>query len=407
VQLNIDIDVQLRAEQALAERLDFWRGKRTNDGATRRAPAGAVAAVDPNNGAVVALATFPSYDPSEFVNGISEERYRQLTDVNGVSALVDRAISGQYAPGSTFKLVTAEAALANGYMGVGDYYNDTGVFTVGGQRFQNAGGSRYGSVNITRALTVSVDTYFYSLGARMENTRDLQDAAARFGFDAPTGIDLPGEGSGYVLTPEEKAELNERYPEAYPYGEWFTGDNVQLAIGQNTVAVTPLQLANAYATLANGGTVWEPHIAWRVLRPGTEDPNDPAAVLRVVEPAVKGRFDFPPEIRDPIVEGLAGVTTARGGTAVGAFSGFDQGAYPIVGKTGTAQVQDVEGNLKADTSLFVGYGPSYAPQYSVAAVMEETGFGAEGSGVVVCNVFLPLAGQEGPCNNGQRVDVAD
>jgi penicillin-binding protein 2 len=406
LQLNVDIDVQARAEQALVERLEFWRGKRQSangqTGPVREAPAGAVAVVDPNDGGVVALATYPSYDPSEFVKPITEERYAQLSDINGVSALVDRSISGQYAPGSTFKLVTAEAALANGYISAGQWWNDPGVFEVGGQQFQNAGGARYGSVNMPRALTVSVDTYFYNLGARMDGTNDLQDAAVRFGFDSATGVDLLGESTGYVLDRDDKAALHDKYPEAYPYREWFTGDNVQGAIGQNIIAVTPLQLANAYATLANGGTVYEPHVAWRVLRPGTDAAAvDPAAVVRVIEPVVRSRFDFPPEIRDPIVEGLSRVTTDNNGTGTQAFSGFDQRAFPILGKTGTAQVADTEGNLKADTSLFASYGPVGDPRYAVAAVMEETGFGGEGSGVVVCNVYLQLAGQQDrACNTG-------
>jgi penicillin-binding protein 2 len=395
VQLNIDMDVQLRAEQVLVDKLNALRGTRQRDGAVRAAPAGSVVVLNPNDGAVTALATYPSYDPSEFVNGISQERYTQLSDVGGVSALVDRSISGQYSPGSTFKLVTAEAALANGVMGPGDYYNDTGVFEVGGQEFQNAGRVRNGYINLPTSLTVSSDTFYYSLGARMDGTTQLQDAAVAFGFDQPTGIDLPGESSGYVLTPADKKALHEKYPDAYPYGDWFTGDNVQLAIGQNTVVVTPLQLANAYAALANGGTVYQPRVAWRVLR-ANGDPADPAAVLRTIEPVVKGTVELPPAVREPIVQGLAGVTSGRG-TAAAAFSGFDQRAFAVVGKTGTAQVQFVrpDGSVgfKADTSLFASYGPADAPQWAVTAVMEESGFGAEASGVIVRQVYELLAGQ--------------
>ena len=288
VQLNVDMDVQQRAEQALADRLAFFRGKRQSGAdLPRNAPAGSAAVLDPRSGSVRALATYPTFDPSEFVNGISQQRYAQLTDVGGVSALVDRSISGQYAPGSTFKLVTADAALTNGVIRPGDYYTDTGVFEVGGQQFTNAGGSRYGSVNVTRALTVSVDTFFYNLGARMDGTTAIQDTARRWGFDEKTGIDLPGESAGFVLTPDDKAALNEQYPDAYPYGEWFTGDNVQLAIGQNVVVVTPLQLANAYAALGNGGTLYQPHVVWRVLQAGSDPATvTEADVVRVNTPVV-------------------------------------------------------------------------------------------------------------------------
>jgi penicillin-binding protein 2 len=399
LQLNVDIDVQLRAEQALADRLAFFRGKRQSGAdLPRNAPAGAAAVVDPRNGAVRALATYPNYDPSEFVNGISQQRYEQLTDVGGVSALVDRSISGQYSPGSTFKLVTADAALSNGITRPGDYYNDTGVFEVGGQSFTNAGSSRYGSVNMNRALTVSVDTYFYNLGARMDGTTLLQETAQRWGFDAPTGIDLPGEAGGYVLTPDEKQALHDRYPDAYPYGDWFTGDNVQLAIGQNVVVVTPLQLANAYAALGNGGTLYQPHVAWRVLRSGWDPAISPEPeVLRGIEPVVTRTVDASPEVMQVILDGLAGVTTASGGTAVGTFAGFDQNAFPVVGKTGTAQVEfyeDGRQKFKADTSLFAAFGPRFDPQWAVGAVMEETGFGGEGSGVVTRQIFELVAGQE-------------
>ena len=396
IQLNVDIDVQSRAETVLVEKLDALRGTSQRDGVRRGAPAGSVVVLNPNDGGVVALATYPSYDPSEFVNGISQERYTQLSDIGGVSALVDRAISGQYSPGSTFKLVTADAALSNGITTANSYYNDTGVFEVGGQQFQNAGRVRNGSINLPTSLTISSDTFYYSLGARMDGTTMLQDAATKFGFDAITGIDLPGESSGYVLTPADKKALNEKNPDAYPYGEWFTGDNVQLAIGQNTVVVTPLQLASAYATLANGGTVYQPRVVGRILR-SKGDPNDPAAVIRENVPVVKGTVDLPPAVRDPIVQGLSGVTSGKG-TAAAAFTGFDQRAFPIVGKTGTAQVTFVrpDGSVgfKADTSLFASYGPGDAPQYAVTAVMEESGFGAEASGVVVRQVYELLAGQQ-------------
>ncbi|MCD9623216.1 penicillin-binding protein 2 [Rhabdothermincola salaria] len=399
IQLNIDIDVQRRSEQALADRLAYWRGKPQSGADLRRnAPAGAAAVVDPQGGAVRALATYPSYDPAEFVGGISQQRYDQLTDVGGVSALVDRSISGQYAPGSTFKLVTADAALTNGVYGPNDWYNDTGVFEIGGQEFTNAGGAVYGSVDMRRALTVSVDTYFYSLGARMDGTTQIQDAAARWGFDAPTGVDLPGESAGFVLTPDEKQALHDQYPDAYPYGEWFTGDNVQLAIGQNVVVVTPLQLANAYAALANGGTIYQPRVAWRVLRSGWNPLETPEPeVLEVIEPSVVRTVDADPEVLRIIEEGLAGVTTDSRGTAVGTFAGFDQGAFPVVGKTGTAEVTFFEDGVekkRADTSLFAAFGPRGDAKFAAAAVMEESGFGGEGSGVVVRQILELVSGQE-------------
>jgi penicillin-binding protein 2 len=394
IQLNIDIDVQIKAEEALREQLDVTRGsppQRDRFGVYKKnAPAGSAVVTDPNNGAVIALATYPSYDPSEFVNGISAERYAELTGTESTNALIDRSITGQYAPGSTFKLVTATAAVNNGLIQRNTTYNDKGVYEVGGQEFGSTGSN--GLVNLPRSLTVSSDVYFYWLGDRMDETNFIQDTAGLYGFDATTGIDLPNEAPGWVYTPEEKEALHETKPEAYPDPTtWYTGDNVQLAIGQNTVAVTPIQLAGAYAALSNGGDVWTPHVVARVLAPSSEprpvDSPITFGVLRTIDPVLRSHVDLPPSTRDPIVEGLSQVT--RSGTAASAFSGFDQGRFPIVGKTGTAQV-----NGKADTSVFASYAPADGPRYAVAAILEESGFGSEAAAPVVRHIYELLAGQD-------------
>ena len=388
IQLHIDIDVQMRAEQALVDRLAVLRGTSQRDGTKRGAPAGSVVVLDPRDGGVVALASAPAYDPQEFANGITQERYNQLQNINGASALIDRSISGQYAPGSTFKLVTATAALSNGLIDSKSSIYDDGVYRVGNpaQEFTNAGDQKNGNINVIRALTVSSDVYFYWLGDRMDGTTLIQDSATAYGFDQKTGIDLPNESTGYVWTKAEKKALHNKYPEAYPNGDWYTGDNVQLAVGQYVIVVTPLQLARAYAAFANGGTVYQPHVVWKILKPNSTvtNPND---VLRVIAPVVTGTVTLPPDVRSPIESGLEGVTSGAG-TAASAFVGFDQTAFPIVGKTGTAQVEGI-----ADTSLFASYGPALSPKWVVTAVMEESGFGAEASGEVSRRVYELLASQ--------------
>lgn len=388
IQLHIDIEVQMRAEQSLVDRLNVLRGTPQRDGVMRDAPAGSVVVLDPQNGGVLALASAPAYDPREFANGISQERYEELQNINGASALIDRSITGQYAPGSTFKLVTAAAALSNGLIEANSSIYDDGVYKVGNpvQEFTNAGKQKYGNINLVRALTVSSDVYFYWLGDRMDGTTLIQDAATAFGFDKKTGIDLPNESAGYVLTKAEKKALHDKYPDAYPNGDWYTGDNVQLAVGQNVIVVTPIQLARAYAALANGGTVYQPHVAWKILTPNA-DPADPSDVVRVIEPVISGTVTLPPDVRQPIVSALEGVTSGLG-TAASAFVSFDLGAFPVVGKTGTAQVDG-----KADTSLFASYGPAASPKYVVTAVMEESGFGAEAAGEVTRRVYEVLANQ--------------
>jgi penicillin-binding protein 2 len=197
IQLNIDIDVQMKAEEALREQLGIVRGgqQRDNFGVYRKnAPAGSVVVEDPNNGAVIALATYPSYDPAEFVNGISQERYAELTNTDGVSALIDRSITGQYAPGSTFKLVTATAALENGIITAGDTVNDKGYYEVGNPptRFNSTGANGY--ISLPRALTVSSDVYFYYLGDRMDGTTKIQDTAREFGLAATRGQQIAADG---------------------------------------------------------------------------------------------------------------------------------------------------------------------------------------------------------------------
>ena len=388
LQLHVDIDVQIRAEQALADRLAVLRGTAQRDGAMRKAPAGSVVVLDPRDGGVIALATYPSFDPREFTNGMSQERYQQLQNVEGVSALIDRSISGQYAPGSTFKLVTATAALSNGLIDGNSSIYDNGEFKVNetDRPYTNAGGQKNGNINVTRALTVSSDVYFYWLGSRMDGTTLIQDTAAAFGFDKKTGIDLPNESAGYVLTKARKKALHDKYPEAYPDGDWYTGQNILLAVGQNVLVVTPLQIARAYAAFANGGTLYQPHVAWRILR-SEGDPAKPDDVLDVIEPVVVGTVSLPPDVRNPIESGLDGVTSGLG-TAASAFEGFDQSSFKVVGKTGTAQVDG-----KADTSLFASYGPAGNPRFAVTAVMEESGFGAEASGEVVRHVYELLADQ--------------
>jgi penicillin-binding protein 2 len=205
----------------------------------------------------------------------------------------------------------------------------------------------------------------------------IQETAKDLGFDAGTGIPLD-EQKGYVLTPGSKSQLHEQYPDAFPNGDWFTGDNVQLAIGQNAVVVTPLQLANAYSALANGGTLYSPNIAIRITTGGTTD------VLRKIEPRVLHQVAMPPEFRDPIMQGLTGAVNDGNGTAYGAFRSFPN--WQVAGKTGTAQVSG-----KQDTALFVGIAPSDAPQYVGVAVLEESGFGATAAAPVIRRVFQALA----------------
>ncbi len=215
------------------------------------------------------MASYPTYDPEEFVNGISQARYAQLTGGSEAdNPLINRAIQGQYAPGSTFKPITAYAAMKSGLITANTYYNDTGSYVAGNQTFSSGGAK--GSVNLPQAITVSSDVYFYWVGNNFYRQRDqlgnaMQDTARAFGLGSTSGIPIAGEQSGLIIDPQTKQRLHEQNPEGFPYSDWFPGDDIQGAIGQNIILVTPLQLANVYATFANGGTVYEPQLVSKDL----------------------------------------------------------------------------------------------------------------------------------------------
>jgi penicillin-binding protein 2 len=239
----------------------------------------------------------------------------------------------------------------------------------------------YGTVNLSRAITVSSDAYFYQIGATFWNDRSqfgvdgLQNVARQLGFGSSTGVPLPNEGSGRIPDPASRAKEHAQYPKVFTEGNWFTGDSVNTAIGQGEVAVTPIQLANAYATFANGGTLWTPQIASKIT-------DQQGKVLQSLAPVGKGHVDLQPAWRDAMLAGFSGVTAAGDGTAHAAFAGFPLAQYPVAGKTGTAQVQG-----KDPTSLFVSFAPANNPQFVVEAVMEESGYGADAAAPVVRRIY--------------------
>lgn len=388
VQLSIDLDVQKLAEESLAQGLA--RAKESVDREDKKpfvAPAGAVVVQDPTSGAVLAMASNPTYTPADFVRGIRPEVFAALQDPASYYPLNNRAIQGQYAPGSTFKLVTAMAAMSKGLINDKTTFQDNGSLRVGNRTFRNAGSRSYGRVNLARALTVSSDVYFYTLGASFWQQRSqygetpIQDMAQQLGMGTRTGIPLGSEAKGRISDPTGRKRLHEARPKDFPEGRWFAGDNVNLSIGQGETVVTPLQLATAYGAFANGGTVYEPQIAARVLRQdGTEVRPVPAKPVRNVP--------IDPVHHRAILSGLQGAVSVADGTAHGAFIGFPLNTFAVAGKTGTAQVFG-----KQDTAVFVGFGPVASPKYVVSVVMEEAGFGGSAAAPVARRVFDGLAGR--------------
>jgi penicillin-binding protein 2 len=388
LQLTVDLDVQKLAEESLVQGLAAAHNHfDPSTGGHFRSPAGSVLVLDPRDGSVLAMASYPTYDPTVFVNGIKPDVFASLQSPENQYPLVNRAVQGQYASGSTFKLVTAIAALRAGLITPNTVFDDRGSLRVGNQIFYNAGHASYGYVALSRAITVSSDAYFYNIGANFwfgrsrYGTDPIQNVAREFGFGVHTGV-MPGaEASGKIPDPASRKREHDLYPKAFPNGQWFAGDNVNMAIGQGEVLVTPIQLASAYGAFANGGTLWEPRLAAHAL---TQDGHD----LQDFAPVVIRKIDLPAAIRDPMVAGFKGAVADPKGTAHAAFAGYPYSALPVAGKTGTAQVTG-----KQDTAIFVSYAPVDSPQYVIDAFLEQSGFGGDAAAPVVRRIYEGLAGK--------------
>lgn len=395
--LSIDLEVQRAAEAALAS--GMAKTQRHKDPVTG-APVifgGSTVVLDVKEGTVAAMASWPTFNPADFVYQITPEQFAALTDPSQGTPFVNRAVLGQYAPGSTWKLVTALAGLKAGLITPATVIFDPGIYTIPdcaqGCRRQNAGRAAYGDVDLRKALTVSSDTYFYDLGARFWQDRQrlddipMQDMAALLGFGEKTGVRLPVEAAGRLATPAARAEAYAANPDLFITGDWFIGDNVNVSIGQGDIAVTPIQLANAYATFASGGTRYQPNLALRVQ-------DQDGTVVREIEPRVDAQVELPPGAYDPIVDGLLGATRSEDprGTAFNAFAGFPHDAYPVAGKTGTAQT----GGDRKDDALFVAFAPAHDPRHSVSVVMERAGFGSTWAAPVARAILASLSGLEEP-----------
>jgi penicillin-binding protein 2 len=323
--------------------------------AARGLPGGFVT-MDVRTGEILGLGSFPSFEP--FTPPLTQKEVDE-TYRNPLAPLANRAISGLYPTGSTFKLVTALAALDSGAITTTEAIYDSGSLTVGGQTFQNAGGEAYGSVSLVPALQVSSDVYFYTLGLRMWDSGDLQRWGHMLGIGRPPGIDLPGAAEG--LLPSQRWR-NQLFEEGGTDRPWSAGDNIQLATGQGDLQTNPLQMAIAYATLGNGGTVVTPHV-------GKEVTDAAGRVLKEFAPPPRRHIRIDPEYRSVILEGLHEAAQAPGGTSYGVFGGFP---VQVAGKTGTAQRVG-----HADQSWYMVLAPYPKPKIVTAVTIEEGGFGAE------------------------------
>ena len=357
LRLSLDLNVQRVAQQALA-------------GGTGK---GAFAVMNVQNGEVLALGSQPSFDPNVFTKPITKKQLDALTSKDLGEPLLNRAIQAGYPTGSTFKLITATAALESGHITPSTPLSDPGSLTVGGITFENAGGVAHGVLALPQALTVSSDVFFYQLGRDMNETgMPLQLWAHRLGIGRRTGIDLPGEQPGRLPTPRWR---NSWYKKKLTDRPWSVGDNINLSVGQGDLLADPLQMAVAYAAIANGGRVLRPRLGLRI-----EDSTGRA--LQELDAPTARRIKVSEANRQAILEGLYGAANAPGGTSTPVFEGFP---IPVAGKTGTAEHVG-----KADQSWYVALAPYPNPKYVVAVTDEAGGFGADTAAPMARRILAAL-----------------
>jgi penicillin-binding protein 2 len=445
IQLSINLDIQQFTEQALQTEimvrrrteapsvLSFGQPDPAYPEITYyKAPAGSTVVLNHETGAVVAMASYPNFDNRWFNAGISSEKFAELfptTKDPDQSILVNRAISGRYNLGSAFKPFVAYAALNTGQLAGGTKYTlkDEGTYkleSIPKERCQlnvkcvfknavcgNGAPCKYGRINVVTALAVSSDVFFYKIGEQIFTQRGnkpvLEEQVRLFGFGSPTEIDLPYEFIGTIPSKSLKQRLAASGAIAKDEGRGFyVGDNVQFSIGQGLLSASPLQLAVAYGTLANGGYVMRPRVVHAILAPGT--PNGKSGRVDLAKSTVLQSFAEPqvvrdigarPEIVEPIVQGLTRVINGPGvrsdiyhsTTGEKLFRSYPKKSLPIAGKTGTAQGA---GNLPwNDSSVFGSFSKDPKQPYSVVAYLEKSGYGSRAAAPVVKCVYTALAGK--------------
>ena len=319
--------------------------------------------MDVKNGEVWGLGSSPSFDPNVFSKPVPSRVYDQLNSEEAGKPLFNRAIQGGYPTGSTFKLITATAALEGGLITPETPISDPGSIRIGDVTFQNAGGVAHGVLPLRPALSVSSDVFFYTLGARANGAGDgllIQSWARKLGLGRPTGIDLPNEAPGLIPTPKWRNDLFRKEQTDRP---WSIGDNVNLSVGQGDLQADPIQMAVAYAAIANGGRVVRPRLGQRI----EDAAGRPRQSLKAPEARKVSVSD---EHRQAILDGLRSAASEPGGTSTPVFAGFN---IPVAGKTGTAE----KGAGRTDQSWYLALAPYPDIQYVVAVTFEAGGFGAE------------------------------
>lgn len=337
---------------------------------------GTVIAMEPDTGRILAMVNNPSFDPEIFARGLTQEEWEKLRD-DPAHPLEDKALRGQYPPGSTFKMIPAAAALMENVATADTQYFCAGSMQVGGRRFRCHKAGGHGFVDIHHALVYSCDVFFYSLGTKLGIDR-LARYASAFGLGQPTGLGLNGEKSGLVPTETWKMKVFKQ--------PWVTGDTVSASIGQGFNLLTPLQLARFTTAIANGGRLMRPYVVEKIQ-------TVEGKILQEVQPEVVGKLPVSPRVLKIIQNGMLGVVEEEGGTAVnGRIKGIQ-----VAGKTGTAQVvrQDTPNQginaknkaLRGDHAWYTAYAPFDHPQIVVTVLVEHGGHGGSVAAPIARNVM--------------------
>ncbi|MFZ0187989.1 MAG: penicillin-binding protein 2 [Streptosporangiaceae bacterium] len=409
---SINAQIQADAQNALNGAIKRSRasGNAANQGA---------AVVMTTTGRVVAMASYPDYNPSVWTGGISQQEFSDLFGTKDGEPIINWAAQGQYAPGSTFKVTSTAAAVADGYP-LDGLYSCPASFSIGSSTYKNDGNPNLGDMTFATALIQSCDTVYYQLGYDMYLNDDpkannstgpnapiqkMQKMELAWGFGEPTGVDLPAESAGSIPTRQwlyylwkdnahtgqdwcKYGKQNGSYVQQIEYQDcqdgwqWEPGQAAIAAIGQGYVTVTPLQLANAYAALANGGTLYSPRIGEALISPTT------GQVVQKINPPVIRHLPVSGNTLAYIRNALAGVVTQ--GTAAGAFGGFPLNQVCVAGKTGTA---DIFG--KNATSVFASFAPCNDPKYVVIVMVPDSGYGADVAAPAVRQIWDDIYGLEG------------